>query len=333
ASASGWTTSAPTSFTFSAEGSKTAYAWAKDAAGNVSSSLTTTVTITLPDLTAPTMSAFSMPSTATTLSVAISSLTATDNRAVTGYLVTESSTKPAASASGWTTSAPTSFTFSATGTKIAYAWAKDAAGNVSSSLLASVSISLTDTKAPSVSRFSIPPTSSSKTISITRFTANDNVGVIGYLITETSTPPATNAIGWSNSKPTTYTAATSGSHTLYPWVKDAAGNVSAVFGSPKTVNISVTSASNAIDTIIAFNDAKDTYYTSLQQAYDDGLDGDTLLTKVISINENINTDLSKKIVVAGGYDDQFSVVSSYTNLQGKVTIGQGALVVDRMIID
>jgi hypothetical protein len=50
-SASGWSSSAPTSFTFSSEGSKTAYAWTKDAAGNVSAAKSAITAITLPSLT------------------------------------------------------------------------------------------------------------------------------------------------------------------------------------------------------------------------------------------------------------------------------------------
>lgn len=94
------------------------------------------------DAAAPTVASFTLPSTATTLKVAISSFTATDNVGVTGYLVTQSSATPSASASGWSSSAPTSFTFSASGSQTAYAWAKDAAGNVSAGASASTVITL-----------------------------------------------------------------------------------------------------------------------------------------------------------------------------------------------
>jgi hypothetical protein len=45
---SGWSSSAQTSYTFSSEGAKTLYAWAKDPSGNISDSLNDSVTITLP---------------------------------------------------------------------------------------------------------------------------------------------------------------------------------------------------------------------------------------------------------------------------------------------
>jgi hypothetical protein len=137
AGAGGWTSSAWTSYTFSSSGTRTLYAWAKDAAGNVSTSRSATVTI---DITPPTVTAFSIPSTATTLTVSITTFTATDNVAVTGYLLTETSTTPSPGAGGWTSSAWTSYTFSSSGTKTLYAWAKDGVGNVSASRSATVTI-------------------------------------------------------------------------------------------------------------------------------------------------------------------------------------------------
>lgn len=95
-----------------------------------------------PDTVAPTVTSFTIPASASTLAVAIASLTATDNVAVTGYLVNESATKPLASAAGWTANAPASYTFASAGSKTLYAWARDAAGNVSSARSASVVITL-----------------------------------------------------------------------------------------------------------------------------------------------------------------------------------------------
>jgi DNA-binding beta-propeller fold protein YncE len=93
------------------------------------------------DTAAPTVTAFTIPATSSSLTVPITTLTASDNTGVTGYLVNESSTKPSATASGWSATPPASYTFTSTGTKTLYAWAKDAAGNVSSSRSASVTVS------------------------------------------------------------------------------------------------------------------------------------------------------------------------------------------------
>ena len=126
------------------DGSYILTAKAYDAAGNVTTTSAVTVTVknTASDTTAPLVSAFTLPTTATSLSVTVSSFTASDAIGVTGYLITKSATKPAASSVGWTATAPRSFTFSAAGSNTAYAWAKDSAGNVSASRSAVVLITL-----------------------------------------------------------------------------------------------------------------------------------------------------------------------------------------------
>ncbi len=240
ASAAGWSATAPTSHTFTTAGTKTLYAWAKDAAGNVSTSRTASTTITLPDTTPPLVTVFTIPATATSLTVSITSLTATDNVGVTGYLVNESATAPAASAAGWSATAPTSHTFTTAGTKTLYAWAKDAAGNVSTSRTASTTITLPDTTPPLVTVFTIPATATSLTISITSLTATDNVGVTGYLVNESATAPAASAAGWSATAPTSHTFTTAGTKTLYAWAKDAAGNVSTSLSASVTITIDTT---------------------------------------------------------------------------------------------
>ncbi|MBJ6727239.1 DUF4082 domain-containing protein [Geomesophilobacter sediminis] len=95
------------------------------------------------DTTPPTVTAFTVPATATSLTVYLTSFTATDNVAVTGYLVNESPNLPAVDATGWSAAPATSYSFTSAGNKQLYAWAKDAAGNISASLSASVSVSTT----------------------------------------------------------------------------------------------------------------------------------------------------------------------------------------------
>ena len=102
------------------------------------------VTIT-PDTTPPTVTAFTIPATSSSLTVTINTLTATDLGGVTGYLVNESATVPSASATGWVLPAPNSYTFTTAGIKTLYSWAKDAAGNVSASRSASIVITVQTT--------------------------------------------------------------------------------------------------------------------------------------------------------------------------------------------
>ncbi|MDD5107406.1 MAG: hypothetical protein PHC49_17540, partial [Desulfuromonadaceae bacterium] len=237
AGVAGWSTSAPTSYTFGSAGAKTAYAWAKDAAGNVSSARSASVTITLADAVAPAVTSFSLPVTATSLTVSVSGFAATDVVGVTGYLITESASAPSATATDWSATAPTSYTFSSAGTKTAYAWAKDAAGNVSSARSASVTITLADAVAPTVTSFSLPATATSLTVPVSGLAASDVVGVTGYLITESATAPSATATGWSTSAPTSYTFSSDGAKTAYAWAKDAAGNVSSARSASVTITL------------------------------------------------------------------------------------------------
>ncbi len=202
--AGNWPAAAPTSYTFSSAGAKTLYAWARDAAGNVSNVLSSgrSVSITLADATLPVVSAFIVPATSATLVVPITTFTATDNVGVTGYLVNESATKPAAG--NWPATAPTSYTFAGTGAKTLYAWARDAAGNVSNSLSGTVTIdtgSAIDVESPEVMEFTLPLTSTSLTVPILAFRAIDNIDAVAYLITTTPTEPAANAQGWRATPP------------------------------------------------------------------------------------------------------------------------------------
>ena len=189
---------------------------------------------------APAVTAFNIPATSTSLTVSITTFTATDNVPLTGYMVTESSTPPSASGTGWSVTPPTSYAFATAGAKTLYGWAKDAANIVSTSLKsASTTISLppaADTIPPTVNSFTIPATSSSLTIPISSFSATDNVGTIGYMVTESASKPSPSASGWLTSPPSNHTFATTGSKTLYAWAKDAVSNVSA----SKSSSVSIT---------------------------------------------------------------------------------------------
>ena len=80
----------------------------------------------------PVVRQFHIPRRADSLTVPVDTLAATDNVGVTGYLLTEARTPPpTATDPGWADTPPTSFTFLSSGKNKLFAWAKDAAGNVS----------------------------------------------------------------------------------------------------------------------------------------------------------------------------------------------------------
>jgi hypothetical protein len=103
-----------------------------------------------------------------------------------------------------------------------------------------------DTTAPVVTSFDVPATSSSLTVPINGITATDAVGVTGYLVNESATKPGAGDAGWTAAVPTSFTATTEGTHTLYAYAKDAANNVSD--GLPATVTITTATVPPPTDT-------------------------------------------------------------------------------------
>ena len=208
---------------------------ASNSVGESNGSATVAATVSMAgalDATAPNVLIFSVPSTTNSLTVAITALTASDNQAVTGLQITESATAPAPGAAGWVSTTPTSYTFASAGSKILYAWAMDAAGNVSAGKPASVTVNVP----PPVVSLTLSATSSSLAVSFT-LSATDSVGVTGYLLNETGVAPTVGAAGWSFTAPTAYSFTGSGLRTLYAYVKDAAGNIT-VKSAPVTITLS-----------------------------------------------------------------------------------------------
>jgi hypothetical protein len=144
----------------------------------------------------------------------------------------------------------------------------DAAGNSSLASTSTDNVVTYDGAAPSVTTFTADPISTSLDIPITAFTAADDLGVAGYLVTASNVAPAAGDGGWTGSRPATFHVAAVGNYTLYPWAKDAAGQVSAVFASPVSVNVCL-----AAVLVVTSNDSGG---GSLRQAIADACPGATI---------------------------------------------------------
>ncbi|MCG6189071.1 right-handed parallel beta-helix repeat-containing protein, partial [Maribellus maritimus] len=100
------------------------------------------------DLTAPVISAFSVPEITSSLEIPVLTFEASDNKAITGYLITESENTPAADDQNWSASVPDSYTFTSSGSFELFAWTKDEAGNVSNSISALINVVFQDNSSP-----------------------------------------------------------------------------------------------------------------------------------------------------------------------------------------
>ncbi|MEW6018850.1 MAG: Ig-like domain-containing protein, partial [Pseudomonadota bacterium] len=97
-----------------------------------------------------------------------------------------------------------------------------------------------DQAAPQVSAFQATTPSTSLDVPITLLGATDDVGVTGYLVTQSSEAPLASDPGWSGQAPASHHVAADGAYTLYPWARDASGRVSPVYGSPQGVVVDTT---------------------------------------------------------------------------------------------
>ena len=152
-----------------------------------------------------------------------------------------------------------------------------------------------DTTAPTITVFNVPASPTVLNIPIT-FTASDDAALTGYLITESNTPPLVSNTHWTASPPTTYPVPSMGFYTLYPWAKDAAGHVSAVYGSGVTANIT------CLDAITVTSNAN-SGAGSLRQTISDTCDGGTINFNASLSGDTIHLDspldISKSLTING----------------------------------
>jgi len=227
------------------------YVWFKDEAGNVSTSASDGITLVVTDITAPASPSININSSAdNTNSIdVILSVSATDAEGVTGYYAKESNTAPVSNAAGWDIvnsstnySDNVSFTLSSSSSvgnhsRTVYIWFKDQAGNVSSSASDGITLvvnELTPPANPSISINSGAGNATSYNVYLS-ISATDNVGVTGYLTSETNTTPSNSDSGWTSITSTTsfsdnvpflLSNGNNVTRTVYVWFIDGAGNIS-----------------------------------------------------------------------------------------------------------
>ncbi|KOH46933.1 hypothetical protein NC99_03330 [Sunxiuqinia dokdonensis] len=138
-----------------------------------------------------------------------------------------------------------------------------------------------DTTSPMIASFSIPSNYSALTIPISELTASDNTAVVGYQLTETATTPTADDSQWTTSAPETYTFSAEGTHTLYAWAKDDAGNISSAIS--RSVSIALPDLSPAFSEYLFEEPAGATVVDS--QGSNDG----TLMNEELRV-EGVNGD-------------------------------------------
>jgi len=188
-----------------------------------------------------------------------------------------------------------------------------------------------DVTKPTVSAFTAASSSSSLDVPISAFSANDTVGVAGYKITASSTPPGAGDADWSATPPTAYTVPGAGSYSLYPWAKDAAGNVSDAYGTPAAVDVCLASiivASNADSGAGTLRQAMTDLCSGGTITFDASLAGKTItLASMLTIGKNMTIDgsaLARQIIISGNKTTRvFTVNLGATAALNNLTIANG----------
>ena len=128
-----WVANAPEQYILPGPGTFRLYGWVKDIEGSISDSKDFTVVYPMgPDVEKPIIWTFTGPSITPTAEISIR-VTGLDNIGITHWLVNESSDLPAVEDPAWSVTKPDTYTFASEGAYTLYAWAKDAAGNISDS--------------------------------------------------------------------------------------------------------------------------------------------------------------------------------------------------------
>ncbi len=75
------------------------------------------------------------------------------------------------------------------------------------------------------------------------------------------------------------------------------------------------------------------YYLTLQTAYDAANDGDTLQSKALELAGDLNVNDPKSVTLRGGYDCNYVTDEGMTLLNGVLTITDGTLIIENVILE
>ncbi len=235
-SASAWNSvTSTTSYTGSAshtlssgDGNKTVYVWYKDAAGNISSLASDSITL---DTTSPTVTITSPTSNATysTTSATISLGGSASDMSGVNSVAWSNDTGGSGTAGGTTSWNVSSISLSS-GTNTITVTATDGAGNTG---IDTITVS-SDTAPTGTVTVNSNVAYTNSTLATLSLSATDNTGVAAYYVSASSTTPSASASSWVPITSTAgyvadvpYTLSSGdGTKTVYVWYKDIAGNVS-----------------------------------------------------------------------------------------------------------
>lgn len=242
--------------------------------------------------------------------IADTTISASDDVAVTGYCLTEASDSTGCS---WSATAPVSYTFATAGVKTLYAFARDADNNIGMAKAGSISVSI-----PAL------------TVAVV---ANGATGTSG---TVTSSPAGISCTSSTSGTAVTCSNTFSGTVNLYAtpsamtifggWggACDGLGGCSVTMDGPKTVTA-------------AFNPAPllhvdGTTYKTLQEVYNAAFEGAVIQLLDNTVAGTLDANRNVTVRLKGGYDASYTTTTGTTVVTGPLTIKQGKIVADKIVV-
>ena len=252
------------------------------------------------DLTKPVVNTFTALPRLNYL-IADISIGATDDVAIIGYCVTESNNS---NGCNWSATTPASYTFAIPGAKTLHAFVKDAAGNISEPVGATLTVSI-------------------PTLTVT-------VGGTGTG-TVTSIPAGISCTGGSCYKTFSGTVSL---HATPSIISTFGGWGGVCAGTSTPCNVSMDGAKTVSATFNAAAHLRigETPYPSLQTAYNSAYNGAViqLLGNIVTDTLNANRDIT--VILEGGYDVTFGSTPATTALTSPLILRKGKVVVDKIVI-